>query len=402
MTLQVPSSKSMTQRALIIAALAPRPTRIQNALICDDSSHLSNALQALGVGVQWQGSDVAITPAPLSSPAAPIYCGNAGTAVRFTSCLSLLSDGALSLDGNDYMRRRPIGPLTEALAQLGVHSAFHERPGCLPLTLTRTGPAATTARLDGSLSSQYLSGLLMSAPLLPNGLTLQVEGRAVSRPYVAMTLAMMRRAGARVQRDGQRYRVEPGGYPDVTSEFPVPIEADWSAAAFLLVAQRLIGDSRAIANLGKPELSLQGDAAIASWLPQFDAETGAETRFDLSDHPDLIAPLAAAALFANKPTLLDHVAHARVKECDRVAVLSRELGRLGARIETSHDHMRIHPIDHEAQQPVTLNPEHDHRMAMTFGVVSLRCPWIRVAQPSCVSKSFANFWQQLEHLRPVA
>lgn len=422
-SLRIPSSKSMTQRALLISALATRPTRIHNALVCDDSRHLSAALRALGASVQWDGNDVSITPAHWQPPSAAISCGNAGTAVRFIACTSLLMAAPLTLDGDSYMRQRPIGPLADALAQLGVRSRYHQTPGCLPITLTRqshgparppaAGPAATAgpaaaAEVDSSLSSQYLSGLLMVAPRLPRGLTLTIRGRAVSRPYVHMTVAMMRRAGAQVSVEGgcyamkgDYYVVKGGGYPAVGDTFPTPVEADWSAAAFLLVGKRLIDSPAPIEGLGQPRHSLQGDAVIASWLEQFDA-TG-DNRFDLSDHPDLIAPLAAMALFAKRPTLLTQVAHARVKECDRVAVLTRELGRLGARIDTTHDTMHITPLDLSAPpqrpDPITLNPEHDHRMAMTFGVVSLRCPHITVAQPDCVSKSFADFWQQLAKLR---
>ena len=400
MKLRVPSSKSMTQRALLIAALGPQPTCILNALVCDDSQHLSAGLRALGVGVQWRGHAVTVTPAPLKPPRATIACGNAGSALRFLAAAALLVDGPITLDGNAYMRRRPIAGLADALAQLGVHPRYVGAVGCPPITLARTGPVLAAATVDGSLSSQYLSALLMVAPRLPAGLLLHVKGRVVSRPYVRMTVAMMRAAGASVRRQGDGYVVQPGGYPLIKKHFPIAVEPDWSAAAFLLVAKRLCGSRLPIAGLGDPQQSLQGDAIIVSWLKQFDAP--GDNTFDLSDHPDLIAPLTAMALFAAQPTLLTGVTHARVKECDRVLVLAQQLARVGARIEVGDDRMRVFPLRRPNRVAITLCPEHDHRMAMAFGLVSLRCPHITIAEPGCVSKSFANFWVELTKLRASA
>ena len=391
----------MTQRALVLSALGDHTTHIDNALVCDDSHFLTEALVALGTQVSWQDQRVTVTPASsLAPPEEAIFCGNAGTTVRFTSCMSLLCSTPLSLDGDDYMRQRPIGPLTDALAQLGVTSTFHGQRGCLPVTLTPSAATAAEANIDSSISSQYLSGLLMVAPRLKAGLRLRIVGREVSRPYVDMTVAMMRRCGAAVQRTDDGYVVQSGGYPNIADPFPVAVEADWSGAAFLLAGQRISGHRGRIPGCELPQHSLQGDAVIVAWLRRLNEP--ADNHFDLIDHPDLIAPLTAAALFASAPTTLTHVAHARIKECDRVAVLAKQLQRCGADIEFGADHMRIQPLNNlalKAAEPITLDPSHDHRMAMTFGLVSLRLPWIAVANPECVSKSFGDFWTQLATLR---
>mgnify|MGYP002624900082 CR=1 FL=1 len=384
-----PGSKSMTQRALMIAALADAPSRIHGALVCDDARYLTELLEALGTSVRWDGTTVAVEPAPLCAPEAPVFCGNAGTAVRFGSCLSLLCEGALTIDGDRHMRGRPIGDLGAALEMLGVDVSYLGAAGCPPLRLARRGPAPASVQIDASISSQYASGLLLVSPRL-GGLSISLSGELVSRPYLEMTAAMMRRAGVDVVwRDATL--TASGSYRGGD----IAVEADWSGASFLLAAEAITGVAIDVVGLAPPDSSLQGDAVFVA---QLEALAAGADEIDLTDCPDLIAPLVAVALFRDAPLRITGAAHTRVKECDRVAVLCRELGKVGADMTPRDDGLLLRPA-HLPAAAAELDPEDDHRMAMAFGVVSLRLPQLRVASPACVSKSYPAFWDDLAAIR---
>ena len=401
--LRAPGSKSMTQRGLLLAALADAPTVLHGALRCDDSRHLGALLEALGCRLQWQGDTVEITPAPiLRAPDHALDCGNAGTAVRFGACLSLLCRGALTLDGDEHMRSRPLGALVSALEELGVCAHYQGRAGCPPVRLELKGEPGARAHVDTSTSSQYASGLALVGPRLPRGLDIELNGAGVSGPYLDMTLAMMRQAGVVAQRQDSTLSIPVGRYRGGD----IAIEPDWSAAAFLLAGGRLADIDVAVADLPAPDQSLQGDAAFASMLKALDVELDVQGRnhFDLSAAPDLIAPLAAVCLFAQHPSRIAGVAHARVKESDRIAVLARGLRQLGANVVEHSDGLTIAPMATVVRpatvpMPTVLDPDGDHRMAMAFGLVSLRLPAVEVADRGCVSKSFPDFWTMLEKLR---
>lgn len=392
--LHAPTSKSMTQRALVLAALADGPSTVARPLVCDDARHLSRLLEAMGVGVERGETAWRITPAALRAPAEPQVLGNAGTAVRFGSCLSLLSDGPLTIDGDEHMRRRPLGPLVDALAQLGVEARYLGAEGCPPVRLERTSPTPPAVTIDGSLSSQYASGLAMVGPRLPRGLTVHLEGELVSQPYLDMTLAMMRRAGIEVAREGRAIAVPPGTYRGGTFE----VEVDWSGAAFLLAAGFVLDRTVEVPGLASPADSLQGDAVFADFLTRL--RSNEPSTFDLTEAPDLIAPLAAAALFASHPTTIVGAAHTRVKESDRVAVLASQLSKVGANIEVRADGLQIQPLATPIPGP-RLDPHDDHRMAMAFAVVGLRVP-LSIDNPACVSKSFPDFFAALAPLQETS
>ena len=397
MTLQLtcPGSKSMTQRALVIAALAAEPSTLDGALDCDDSRYLVQALRKLGIELRWQGSRIEVEPHKLSGKQQTLYCGNAGTAVRFCSCLATVCDSPMCIDGDERMRQRPIGPLAGALQQLGATVSYGDQEGYPPLTIAPAeDTVAARVAIDGSLSSQYASGLLMVAPRLSRGLVLDLTGESVSRPYLRMTVEMMRRAGVRVEwPEAQRLRVAPGSYRGVAWR----IEPDWSTAAFILTAAHLTSRSVEIDGLVDVEDSLQGDAEFAEYLERIEADEGQD--FDLTDTPDLIAPLAVAALFANRPTRIRGAAHTRIKESDRIAVLARGFNAVGARVVERPDGLDIKPLREPASGAIVLDPAADHRMAMAFGLLSLRLPNVAVMQPECVSKSFPGFWDVLDRFR---
>lgn len=396
LTLAVPGSKSMTQRALMIAALCHRPVIVSNFLDCDDSAYLRQILMQLGTVISGNGNDLEITPAERIDSKEVLFCGNAGTTMRFASCLSLLTDEEILLDGNDRMRQRPVHDLGVALTSLGIRVRYLNHQGYPPWALCREVTVPREVTVDCSRSSQFGSGLMMVAPCLENGLTIHFSGERVSRPYLQMTASMMEQAGACLNwLSEDSIQIFPGGYKPSLDGFCV--EPDWSSAAFVLAAARLTDRDVQIPGLRNRELSLQGDSGFPEIMAQLDHDEPIE--INLSGTPDLIAPLVPLCLFGKQPVRIRGVAHARIKECDRPAVLAREFQRIGARIIECPDGLDITPVPLNADVEMSLNPEEDHRMAMAFALVSLRLPKLRSLDESCVSKSFPDFYQLLENFR---
>jgi 3-phosphoshikimate 1-carboxyvinyltransferase len=426
--LRAPGSKSQTQRALILASLAGGESALLHPLDCDDSRHLRRALRVLGAEIddgdprRWRVrrgalGRPALGPPALGRPALgrpagrrELWCGEAGSTTRFLAPLSLLVPDELVLDGAPRLRERPLGQLLGALRALGVE--VHRGGGDgLPVTL-RPGPgvgssARAAVQIDASRSSQFASGLLMVGPLLPGGLRLQLAGEAVvSRPYLELTMAAMAAFGAAVRVEGSDGRIlrAPAGAYRATA---VAIEGDWSAAAFLLAGGLIAGREVVIDNLRAD--SAQGDRVFAAHLEAVrhagaGAGAGAgELVFDLTACPDLIAPLAVACALGRPPggapARLGGLAHARLKESDRVEVLAAGLARAGIEVRERPDGLSIVPAGAGRLRPAELDPRGDHRMAMAFGLLSLREPGIRVRDPGCVGKSFPAFWRELERLR---
>jgi 3-phosphoshikimate 1-carboxyvinyltransferase len=389
--LRAPGSKSQTQRELLLSALAAGESVLEDALDCGDSRCLRAALASLGAVVD-DGPPLRIRGGPLAPGEAPLWCGDGGTVLRFLAPLSLLFDRPLRLDGSERLGERPLEELIGALAGLGVEA---RRPGhgWLPLLLQRTSPAERghSVAVDVSRSSQFASGLLMVAPCLPGGLELELRGPPVSRPYLEMTLQAMRARGATVEEAGALLRVAPGGY----QARRVRVEADWSSAAFLLAGGFVLGREVVVEN-ADPR-SVQGDRAVVAHL----AELGRQRphRLDLTDCPDLVAPLAVAAAFAAHGTCLEGIGHARLKESDRIATLARGLSEAGIEVVERPEALLIEPHAGSPLRPVRLDPRGDHRMAMAFALLSLRQPGIELADRACVGKSYPGFFEALSRLR---
>jgi 3-phosphoshikimate 1-carboxyvinyltransferase len=302
------------------------------------------------------------------------------------------------LDGDERMRQRPIGPLAEALESLGIQVEHPLKEGYPPLRLTRRSPPPGRVSVDISRSSQFASGLLLLAPRLADGLLLELSGQVVSLPYLRMTTQMMERAGARVSWQApNRIQVRAGAYDFAKEAAEQVIEPDWSTAAFVLAAARIAGLRVKIPDLPSAAQSLQGDALFASMLEELDRPGRHE--FDLTRGPDLIAPLVAAALLADGPTRIKGAAHTRIKESDRIAVLVGGLRQLGAEVVEHPDGLELTPLPERPDEAVRIDPAGDHRMAMAFGLLSLRWPAISVLDPGCVSKSYPSFWDMLARIR---
>jgi 3-phosphoshikimate 1-carboxyvinyltransferase len=408
-TVRVPGSKSLTNRALLIASLAKGTTRLTNALFSDDSCYFARALQTLGFDVQMEEGHNEMTVAGLGGdiPAwqADLFIGNAGTAARFLTAFLTLGRGKYRLDGDSRMRERPIGDLIDALAQLGAQvEAEHD---CPPVKIQASGLPGGQTRIAGNISSQFLSALLMVAPYAVSSVDIEVVTELNSKPYVDMTISIMETFGVNVEREGyERFRLRPSSYSPVPS---YAIESDASAASYFFAAPALCGGTVRVEGISGA--SKQGDIAFLHVLRQmgctveegddFIEVTGGESLrgvdVDMGDIPDTAQTLAAIAPFASSPSRIRGIASARRKETDRVHATCSELTRLGVPVEEHEDGMTIYPCD--AIHPATVRTYNDHRMAMAFSLIGLKVAGITIENPSCVSKTFPNFFDVLETLR---
>jgi 3-phosphoshikimate 1-carboxyvinyltransferase len=431
-TVRVPGSKSLTNRALLIAALAKGQTKLTNTLFSDDSRYFANALKTLGFDVQLDETNHEMTVTGLGgkipSKKAELFIGNAGTAARFLSAFLTLGNGEYILDGEPRMRERPIGDLVEALEQLGASittvdgrpqtvDLVRETPSTVrglrseifpPVKITASGLRGGKTRIAGDISSQFLSALLMVAPYAKTPIEIELTTELNSKPYVDMTIAIMKDFGVEVHRNNyQSFTV-----PLATFHSPLTtysIESDASAASYFFAAPAICGGTVKVENISRK--SVQGDVNFLDVLAQMgcvveeDDNSILVTRnlslhgvdVDMRDIPDTAQTLAAIAPFADSPTRIRGIASARVKETDRVHATCTELARLGVRVEEHEDGMTIYPV--EKMRPAVIQTYNDHRMAMAFSLIGLRFDGITIENPSCVSKTFPNFFEVLETLR---
>jgi 3-phosphoshikimate 1-carboxyvinyltransferase len=406
-SVRVPGSKSLTNRALLIAALADGTTRITNALFSDDSNYFATALKTLGFDIQLDDESLQITVTGLGGkiPAkqAELFIGNAGTAARFLSAFLTLDNGEYVLDGDSRMRERPIEDLIHALTQLGAE--LEATNNCPPVKVFASGLPGGKTKIAGNISSQFLSALLMIAPYAKSPIEIEVTTELNSKPYVDMTIAIMQDFGMEIERQGyERFVIGPSFY------FPLSysIESDASAASYFFAAPAICGGTVRVENISRN--SKQGDIAFLDILGQMGCTirevdnsievTGTSSLrgidIDMRDIPDTAQTLAVIAPFASSPTRIRGIASARVKETDRIHATCIELERLGVRVEEHEDGMTIYPCDEI--QPTTIQTYNDHRMAMAFSLIGLRVDGVAIENPSCVSKTFPKFFEVLDSL----
>lgn len=408
-SLEVPGSKSLTQRALIVAALAKGESRLLGPLESDDTAYSSQALKQLGAEIEkdtdWRvvGNGGVIQPS-----SEPIYLGNNGTATRFLTSVASLGNTQYTIDGDSRMHQRPIGPLIAALQGWGVDISSVRGTGCPPLHINGCGLIGGKTILPEGKSSQYLSSLLLVAPYAQKPAVLEVEGKIYSKPYIAMTLAVMADFGIRVEcaRDFSSFSVPQGCYK--AREYR--IEGDASNASYFWAAAAITGGRVTVTNVPVP--SLQGDALLAPLLGRMGCEIvkngeaitlqGAERlegiTVDMGDMPDVVPTLAVVAAFAHGTTVLNNIAHLRIKECDRLSAVVAELTKLGANVEERESSMIIHGDGGRNLRGAEIHTYSDHRMAMCFAVAGLRIPGVKITGEDCVGKSFPDFWQRFELL----
>lgn len=404
-TIRPPGSKSLTNRALVIAALARGRTILHGVLHSDDTRVMLESLARLGIAVAPEDGDLHVDGCGGAIPvdAADLWLENSGTSIRFLTAACALGTGTFRLDGNRRMRERPIAPLVEALRHWGVDATCELGTDCPPVVVRAQGLQGAEIEVAGSLSSQYLSALMMAAPCAGGPVTIRVIGELVSRPYVEMTLAVMRAFGADVaEPDAGVFRAAGTGYEGRD----YAIEPDASAASYFLAAAAVTGGDVTVAGLSRD--SLQGDVRFAdvlermgcavTWLPDGVRVEGGPLRgidVDMNEISDTAQTLAAVAPFAVGPTRIHNVAHMRHKETDRVSALVTELTRLGLRAEEHADGLTIFP---GPMRPAVIQTYDDHRMAMSFAVLGLRQPGVTIADPGCTSKTYPRFFEDLERL----
>ena len=444
-----PGSKSITNRALAIAGVANGVSVLEGALDCEDTQMMMNALRVLGVEVVHSPEDARIRVAgsggklpklradevmhvALAAPAGYsiaqqtashfyLECGNSGTTLRFLTAMCAVGEGTFTLDGVPRMRQRPVGDLVSGLRQLGarVECPTLKTP-CPPVTVYANGLRGGTAKISGSISSQFLSGILMAAVHAKEETRIQVLGDLVSRPYIDMTISVMRAFGGSVRpvtptaehvtaefllAPGQRYRAA-----------HYVIEPDASAASYFFAAAAVVGGRVKVRNLSKN--ALQGDVRFCECLAKMGCGVeylpngivvsrnpesplhGVEA--DMHDISDTARTLAVTALFADSPTRIRNVANMRLKETDRIRAVCTELRKFGAVVEEFEDGMTIHPLSADSlknwEKNVEIETYNDHRMAMSFAAAGLRLPGVSICDPECTAKTYPHFFEDFSRL----
>jgi 3-phosphoshikimate 1-carboxyvinyltransferase len=413
-TVRLPGSKSISNRTLLLAALAEGETELAGLLDSDDTRVMLDALRALGVTVRPGSAQghvhVEGRSRGFSVKKADLFLGNAGTALRPLTAVLALGDGHYTLSGTARMHERPIGDLVEALRQAGASIDYRAAPGFPPLAIApRKDVSDTSVRVRGDVSSQFLSSLLMAIGASQRGGRVEVIGELISKPYVAMTLALMERFGVRVEREGWRaFAIRKGeGY---RSPGRIEVEGDASSASYFLAAGLLGGGPVRVEGVGRD--SIQGDVKFAgvleamgarvrygeNWIEAEGRPPLASLDADLNEIPDAAMTAAVLALFANGPSRLANIGSWRVKETDRLAAMATELRKLGADVEEGADFLRIAPpAGFASREPsrgprVAIDTYDDHRMAMSFALAAFGPVPIRINDPRCVSKTFPAFF----------
>lgn len=408
-TVSLPGSKSYTNRALIIAAMAHGESLIRSALYSDDTDYMKSALQALGVRVEEDRTQASFrvwgAGGSVPSRSAELFIGNAGTAARFLTAFVAAGNGRYVIDGTERMRQRPIQPLLDALQQLGINAHSERGNGCPPVVVDTRGLQGGRATIPGHISSQYFSALLMAGPLSKNAIELAVEGDLVSKPYLDMTISTMAAFGAGAINEGYSLFCVAGDQRYTGRTYDV--EPDASGASYFFAAAAVTGGRVRVLHLGQG--SAQGDLRFVDLLERMgctvirandytEVAGASELRgieADMGDISDTAQTLAAIAPFATGPVTVRNIAHVRGKETDRVSAMATELRRIGQQVEERPDGLTIHPAP---VQPAEIETYDDHRMAMSFAVTGLRAPGIRIKDPACVSKTFPDFWERFAAL----
>lgn len=408
----VPGSKSITNRALILAALANGTSVLNNALFSDDTRVMAEALRALGFAVETDETNetIAVTGQGGRIPAdhADLFCGNSGTSIRFLTALCALGRGTYRLDGVERMRQRPQGDLLQALQSQGIDAVSEFDNGCPPLHLhSESGLRGGEIVIRADASSQFVTALLMAAPYAQKSVEIVIEGNL--RPhYVTMTRRMMAQWGVQTEETQRGFVVPSGQTYDAQTAYT--IEPDASSASYFFGAAALLGRVT-IPNL-TPD-ALQGDVHFATdVLAEMGCQVTADERGitvsapvdgklrgirrDMSAISDTSLTLAALAPFADSPTTVTGIAHARLQECDRIAAVCTELRKLGVRADEHSDGFTIYPTQNF--QPASIATYHDHRVAMSFALIGLKVGGVTIENPACVAKTFPDFWQRLEAL----
>lgn len=407
-SIKPPGSKSVTNRALVCAALAIGETTLTGVLDSEDTRVMIDCLLRLGIDVQidMPSRTAVVRGCGGNVPASDVdlFAANSGTTIRFLTALCCLGRGRYRLDGIPRMHQRPIGDLLNALNQLGADTSSEKSNNCPPVVIQADGMSGGTATIRGDMSSQFVSGLLMAAPYARSDVSIAVDGELVSQPYVTMTQKVMASFGVSVAAtDFTRFEI-PGNQRYQACRYE--IEPDASAASYFWAAAAITGGRVTVEGLSR--IALQGDVGFCDCLQQMGCRVqygpseitveGNQLRgitVDMNGISDTVQTLAAVAVFADGPTTIRGVAHIRHKETDRIGDLARELRKLGAAVDELDDGLRITPGD---VRPAVIDTYNDHRMAMSLSLVGLNTPGIVINNPECTAKTYPDFFQDLHSL----
>ncbi len=411
-SVRVPGSKSITNRALIVAALAQGESLLTGALDSDDTRVMVDSLQRLGISVEHDTTEAKIKihgcGGRIPKKEAELFVANSGTSLRFLTAMVATGQGTYRLDGTPRMRQRPVSDLLGALNGLGADARSDLGTGCPPVTVVASCLDGGNAFVKGDVSSQFLSGLLMAVPYSRDTTTIEVQGTLVSQPYVTMTLDVMEAFGVRIgNRKYRRFDIHPAHY----SGREYAIEPDASAASYFFALAAVTGGTVTVEGLGTK--SVQGDMGFVDVLehmgckvqrePYQTTVTGAPltgVAIDMNAISDTVMTLAVVSLFADGITRIRNVGHIRHKETDRIAALATELRKLGATVDELPDGLVIFPP--AKLQPAKIATYDDHRMAMSFALAGVKSPGVTILDPGCVSKTYPGFWDDLGKLAPGA
>ncbi|AYY80037.1 MULTISPECIES: 3-phosphoshikimate 1-carboxyvinyltransferase [Proteus] len=409
-TINLPGSKSVSNRALLLAALANGKTRLTNLLDSDDIRYMLNALKALGVQYQLSNNNTVCDIEGLggefkTESSLELFLGNAGTAMRPLAAALSLGLHDIVLTGEPRMKERPIGHLVDALRQGGASIDYLEQTDYPPIRL-RGGFKGGHVEVDGSVSSQFLTALLMSAPLAKQDTTITIKGELVSKPYIDITLALINTFGGKIENQNYQQFIIKGGQQYQSPETYL-VEGDASSASYFLAAAAIKGGTVRVTGIGKK--SLQGDIHFASVLEKMGAkirwgddyiecERGSLNGIDMDMNtiPDAAMTIATTALFAEGDTVIRNIYNWRVKETDRLAAMAAELQKVGAIVEEGHDYLKVTPP--KQLTTADIKTYNDHRIAMCFSLVALSDIPITILDPGCTAKTFPDYFEKLETL----
>ena len=403
-TVRLPGSKSISNRVLLLAALAKGETEVLGLLDADDTRVMRDALAALGVS--FSGNTVTGVGGPFPVKKADLFLGNAGTAFRPLTAALAFSGGEYRLSGVPRMHERPIGDLVDALRGIGARVDYAGKEGFPPLVLRPGRLSLEKIRVRGDVSSQFLTALLMALPLSGKPARIEVQGELISKPYVEITLNVMKRFGIEVRRTGWRYFDVPAG--TYVSPGKIFVEGDASSASYFLAAGAIGGGPVRVEGVGRG--SIQGDVRFTEVLERMGASvslgddwievsSGKKLKAidaDLNHIPDAAMTAAVLALFADGPSVIRNVASWRVKETDRLAAMATELRKLGADVEEGKDFLKIFPKGLKAG--VAIDTYDDHRMAMSLSLAALGGVPVRINEPGCVAKTFPAFFDSWKNI----
>ncbi|WP_417506239.1 3-phosphoshikimate 1-carboxyvinyltransferase [Marinomonas gallaica] len=408
--IQIPGSKSLSNRILLLATLAQGTTKITNLLDSDDIRHMLNALKTMGVRYQLEDEGRTCILEGLAGPInvnhADLFLGNAGTAMRPLTAALCLGSGEYRLHGEPRMHERPIGDLVDALQSLGVDVQYEGTKDYPPLTIKANGIAGGEVSIKGNISSQFLTALLMSAPLAKGDLTIKVDGELVSKPYIDITLHVMKQFGVDV--DNQDYKAFViKGNQTYQSPGEIMVEGDASSASYFLAAAAIAGGKIKVHGVGSD--SVQGDVKFAEALKAMganitygptwiEAERGELNGIDMDmNHiPDAAMTIATTALFATGPTTIRNIYNWRVKETDRLYAMATELKKLGADVIEGEDYITVQPL--KDVQHAAIDTYNDHRIAMCFSLVAFSNSAVTINDPGCTSKTFPTYFELFKNI----